>query len=87
MAGQKEGVDHEETCSKMVKICLNSYLSSYSSGNDLELYQMDVNTAFPNEELNKETYINRPIGFKVKRQEYRVWELKHSIHSLKQSSG
>jgi len=41
---------------------------------DLELFQMDVKTAFLNENLEEEIYIDQPIGFvsKVKRTKFVV---------------
>jgi hypothetical protein len=35
---------------------------------NLELYQIDVRTAFLNEELNEEIYMDQPLGFETKRQ-------------------
>jgi hypothetical protein len=35
---------------------------------NLELYQIDVRTAFLNEELNEDIYMDQPLGFKTKRQ-------------------
>ena len=54
---------------------------------NLELYQMDVKTAFLNGELDEEIYMNQPIGFVTKGQEHKVCKLKRSIYGLKQSSG
>ena len=50
------------------------------------LYQMDVNTAFLNRELDKEIYMNQPLSFELKGQERKVCKLKRSIYGLKQTS-
>ena len=53
---------------------------------DLELYQMDVKTAFLNGELNEEIYIDQPLGFELKGQKSKVFKLKRSIYGLKPAS-
>ena len=50
---------------------------------DLELFQMDVKTAFLNGELDEEIYMDQPIGFEVKEQWHKVCRLKRSIYGLK----
>ena len=50
---------------------------------DLELFQMDVKTAFLNRELDEEIYMDQPIGFEVKEQGCKVCRLKRSIYGLK----
>ena len=53
---------------------------------DLELHQMDVKTAFLNGELEKEIYMEQPVGFVTKGQEHKVCRLLKSIYGLKQFS-
>uniref|UniRef100_A0A2N9FVA6 Integrase catalytic domain-containing protein n=1 Tax=Fagus sylvatica TaxID=28930 RepID=A0A2N9FVA6_FAGSY len=53
---------------------------------NLELHQMDVKTAFLNEELDEEIFMDQPIGFVVKGQERKVCRLNRSLYELKQSS-
>ena len=53
---------------------------------DLELYQMNVKTAFLNGELDEKIYMDQPLCFESKRQERRVCKLKRSIYGLKQAS-
>jgi len=50
---------------------------------DLELHQMDVNTAFLNENLD-DVYMDKPMGFIEERKEHMVYKHKKSIYGLKQ---
>ena len=53
---------------------------------DLELHQMDVKTAFLNEDLDENVYVAQPKGFIVKGKERMGCRLKKSIYGLKQAS-
>ena len=51
---------------------------------DLELHQMDVKTAFFNEELDKEIYMEQlVVGFITQGQEHKVCKLLKSRYGLK----
>jgi len=52
---------------------------------NLYIHQMNAKTAFLNDELNEETYVEQPEGFIVKGQEHKVCKLVKSLYSLKQS--
>ena len=53
---------------------------------NLELYQMDVKSAFINGELDEEVYMDQLLGFEHKRHERKVCKLKRSIYGLIQAS-
>ena len=83
---QEEGIDYEDTFSPVVRITSVHLVLAIVVHMDLELYQMDVKTAFLNGELDEEIYMDQPLGFESKEQECKVCKLKRSIYGLKQAS-
>ena len=83
---QEEGIDYEDTFSPLVRITSVRLILAIVAHMDFELYQMDVRTAFLNEELNEKIYMDQPLGFETKRQERKVCKHKRSIYGLKQDS-
>ena len=50
---------------------------------DLELCQMDVRTAFLNDDLSEDIYMVQPLSFEVVVKENMVCKLQKSIYGLK----
>ena len=83
---QVEGVDYEETFFPVVRLVSIRLLLALIAHLDLELCQMDVNTAFLNGTLEEEIYMVQPFGFVSKGREDKVCRLKKFLYGLKQSS-
>ncbi|KAK4388273.1 Retrovirus-related Pol polyprotein from transposon TNT 1-94 [Sesamum angolense] len=83
---QKEGIDYEETFSPVVRFASVRLILAIVAHLDLELFQMDVKTAFLNGELDEEIYMDQPEGFQEMGLKRKVCRLKRSIYGLKQSS-
>jgi hypothetical protein len=83
---QRECIDYTETFSPVS--CKNSLriILTLVAHYDLELHQMDVKTAFLNEDLLENVYMTQPKGFVVKGKERMRYHLRKSIYRLKQAS-
>ena len=53
---------------------------------DLEVHQLDVKTAFLNNELEDEIYMKKPEDFVVQGHEDKVYKLKRVLYGQKQAS-
>ncbi|MHB1955508.1 MAG: Ty1/Copia family ribonuclease HI, partial [Sulfobacillus sp.] len=60
-------------------------LLGYATIRDLEIHQMDVDSAFLNAELKEEVYITQPEGYLSKKYPHYVCRLKKSLYGLKQA--
>ncbi|GJW87673.1 retrotransposon protein, putative, ty1-copia subclass, partial [Tanacetum coccineum] len=83
---QTPGIDYEETFSPVADIRAIRILIAIAAYYDYEIWQMDVKTAFLNEYLNVEVYMEQPEGFVNPKYPNQVCKLKRSIYGLKQAS-
>ena len=82
---QKEGLDYFDTYSPVTRITSIRMLIAIAALFNLEIHQMDVKTAFLNDDLNEEIYMEQPEGFVVSGQEKKVCRLVKSLYGLKQA--
>ncbi|KAA0038367.1 gag/pol protein [Cucumis melo var. makuwa] len=83
---QREEVDYEETFSPVSMLKSIRILLSIATFYDYEIWQMDVNIAFLNGNLEESIYMAKPEEFIKKGQEQKVCKLQKSIYGLKQAS-
>ncbi|GJS00582.1 retrovirus-related pol polyprotein from transposon TNT 1-94 [Tanacetum coccineum] len=82
---QREGLDYFDTYSPVTRITSIRMVLAIAALRNLEVHQMDVKTAFLNEDLEEEIYMNQPEGFIAPGQESKVCRLVKSLYGLKQA--
>jgi hypothetical protein len=80
---QREGFDYTETFASVVKPMSYKLIFAIAAALDLELEQMDVQTAFLYGDVSEEVYVEQPEGFNDGTG--RVWRLQKALYGLKQS--
>ena len=83
---QEEGIDYEETYSPVARYTSIRSVLAIANQLDLELHQVDVQTAFLNGELEEEIYMSQPEGYKEKGKENYVCKVNKNLSGLKQAS-
>ena len=82
---QKIDLDFFDTFSPVTKITSIRLLIAIAAIFYLKIHQMDVKTAFLNEDLEEEIYIDQPEGFVEPGPESKVCKLTKSLYGLKQA--
>ena len=83
---QTYGIDYEEVFSPVARYSSIRTLLTLANAHDLEIYQMDVTTAFLNGSLEHDIYMKQPERFNDPKYPDHVCKLKRSIYGLKQSA-
>nr|GEW01331.1 retrovirus-related Pol polyprotein from transposon TNT 1-94 [Tanacetum cinerariifolium] len=82
---QEEGIDFEESFALVACIeAIRIFIINAASKN-MTIYQMDVKTAFLNDELKEEVYVSQPEGFVNPDHLTYVYRLKKALYVLKQA--
>ena len=80
---QVYGVDFHETFAPVAKFTTIRSILAIGAAMDLEIHQMDVKTAFLNDDLDEDIYMVQPEGFVQQGKENHVCKLKKSLYGLK----
>ncbi|GJR94537.1 retrovirus-related pol polyprotein from transposon TNT 1-94 [Tanacetum coccineum] len=81
---QEEGLDFEESFALIARLeAIRIFLANAASKN-MTVYQMDVKTAFLNDELKEEVYVSQPKGFIDPDRPHHVYRLKKALYGLKE---
>ena len=83
---QSEGVDYQEVFSPVARYSTIRSLLAVANIYDWEIHQMDVKTAFLQEDLEEEIYMRQPDGYIDNDKPSHVCKLKKSIYGLKQAA-
>ena len=83
---QIQGVDYDETFSPVAMLKSIRILLAIAAFYDYEIWQMDVKTAFLNENLSEDVYMIQPEGFVDPKNARKICKLQKSIYGLKQAS-
>ena len=80
-----EGVDFDEKFAPIARLESIRILLAIASHLNFKLYQMDVKSAFLNEMLQEEVYVEQPKGFIDLHRPDDVYKLKRALYELKQA--
>nr|GEX42317.1 hypothetical protein [Tanacetum cinerariifolium] len=82
---QEEGIDFEESFALVACIKAISIFIVNAARKNITIYQMDVKTAFLNDELKEEVYVSQTEGFIDPDHPTYVYRLKKALYGLNQS--
>ena len=77
---QEKGIDYDETYALVARLEAIRMLLAFACYKNFKLYQMDVKSAFLNDFINEEVYVEQPPGFENHEIPEHVFKLsKHSM--------
>ena len=82
---QEEGIDYDETYASVARLEVIRLLLVYASLMKFKLYQMDVKSAFLNEFIKEDVYVEQPPSFEDYKFPNHIYKLKKALYGLKQA--
>ncbi|GJY27582.1 retrovirus-related pol polyprotein from transposon TNT 1-94 [Tanacetum coccineum] len=82
---QQVGIDYEETFVPVARLEAIRIFLAYAAYMGFVVYRMDVKSAFVNEKISEEVYVQQPPGFESSEFPNHVCKLDKSLYGLKQA--
>ncbi|KAL0426868.1 UNVERIFIED_CONTAM: Retrovirus-related Pol polyprotein from transposon TNT 1-94 [Sesamum latifolium] len=82
---QQPEIDSTETYAPVARNETTRTVLAIATQLELQVYQLDVKSAFLNGEIEEEVYVEQPEGFIIKDKEEKVCHLKKALYGLKQA--
>nr|GEW01013.1 retrovirus-related Pol polyprotein from transposon TNT 1-94 [Tanacetum cinerariifolium] len=82
---QEDGIDFEESFAPVVRIEAICIFIVNATNKNMTIFQIDVKTAFLNDELKEEVYVSQPEVFMDQDNPSHVYKLKKALYGLKQA--
>ena len=76
---QAEGLDYDETSAPIARMVTIRRVIAMAAHYRWPIFQMDVKSAFLNDDLDEEVYVDQPAGFVVSRAANKVCRLKKAL--------
>nr|GFB15255.1 putative ribonuclease H-like domain-containing protein [Tanacetum cinerariifolium] len=83
---QEEGIDYTEVFALVARLEAIRLFLAFASYMGFMVYQMDVKSAFLNEEIQEEVYVTQPKGFEDPKYPKRVYKVVKALYGLHQAS-
>nr|GFC04836.1 retrovirus-related Pol polyprotein from transposon TNT 1-94 [Tanacetum cinerariifolium] len=82
---REKGIDFEESFAPVARLEAIWIFLAYAAHKNMVVYQMDVKTAFLNDNLRENVYVSQPDGFVDPDNPNHVYKLKKALYGLKQA--
>jgi len=80
---QEQGIDYGETFAPVARLEVVRLLLAFACMSVFKLFQMDVKSVFLNGFINKEVYVEQPLGFEDHQHPSHVFKMKKALYWLK----
>jgi len=82
---QQHGIDYTKVFTPVARWDTIQMFLAIVAQRKWKMYQLDVKSTFLNRELDEDVYVEQPLGYEKKGEEYKVFKLKKALYGLKQA--